>query len=77
VVSIAKSGKISLGKFTVNRVLLYEQLSKYSNEKKKNPILLQADKDVPYGVVISVMADIKRAGFDKLGMVTKPPEKTF
>jgi biopolymer transport protein TolR len=77
VVTIAKSGKISLGKFTVNRVLLYEQLSKYSEDKKKNPILLQADKDVPYGVVVSVMADIKRAGFDKLGMVTKPPEKTF
>ncbi len=77
VVSIDKSGKISLGKFTVNQVLLYEQLSKYSDEQKKNPILLQADKEVPYGVVVSVMADIKRAGFDKLGMVTKPPDKEF
>jgi biopolymer transport protein TolR len=75
VVSIDKAGKISLGKFTVNQALLFEQLSKHSDEDKKNPIFLQADKDVPYGVVVSVMADIKRAGFDKLGMVTKPSEK--
>jgi biopolymer transport protein TolR len=77
IVSIDKNGEISLGKIKVNRALLFEQLHKLSDAKKKNPIFLQADKDVPYGVVVSVMADIKRAGFEKLGMVTKPSEKTF
>jgi biopolymer transport protein TolR len=75
VVSIEKSGKISLGKTEVAQKTLLQQLTAYGEDKKKNPIFLQADKDVAYGVVASVMADIKTAGFDKLGMVTKPSEK--
>lgn len=40
---------------------------------KLNPnIFLKADKDVPYGLVVEVMADIKEAGIEKLGMVTEP-----
>lgn len=42
---------------------------KYRKEKE---VLLRADKDVPYGFVIKVIADVKRAGIDKLGMVTEP-----
>lgn len=74
-VSIEKDGKITLGKVTVNQGVLLDQLSKRSDEDKKNPIFLQADKDVPYGAVVSVMADIKQAGFDKIGMVTLPPDE--
>ena len=37
-------------------------------------ILLKADKNVPYGIVAQVMADVKDAGFNKLGMVTIPVE---
>ena len=36
--------------------------------------LLEADKAVAYGVVVTIMADVKRAGFDKLGMITQPAE---
>jgi biopolymer transport protein TolR len=75
VVIIDKEKKISLGKIAVSEALLLQQLSKYNEETKKNPIYLQADKDVNYGTVARVMALIKEAGFDKLGMVTKPPEK--
>jgi biopolymer transport protein TolR len=75
VVSIDKDSQISLGKIPVAQAQLLQQLSKESEEAKKKPIFLQADKNVPYGVVASVMADIKNAGFDKLGMVTKPSEK--
>ena len=38
------------------------------------PIYLKADKQVPYGLVVSVMADIKDSGFDKLGMITQPAD---
>ncbi|HBH31644.1 MAG TPA: protein TolR, partial [Desulfofustis sp.] len=41
----------------------------------EEPIYLKADKDVAYGVVVSIMADIKRAGFDKLGMITEPSDE--
>ncbi len=37
-------------------------------------VLLRADKEVPYGFVINVIARIKDGGIDKLGMVTEPED---
>jgi biopolymer transport protein TolR len=40
---------------------------------KMNPnIFLKADKDVPYGLVVEIMGEIKEAGIEKLGMITEP-----
>ncbi len=42
---------------------------------KKNinqEVLIKADTDVPYGFVMKVMAEIKDAGIEKVGMVTTP-----
>jgi len=75
VVTVDKEAKITLGKMAVSQGILKDQLTKMDEEKKKEPIYLKADKDVPYGIVVAVMADIKSAGFDKLGMITKPSEK--
>lgn len=35
-------------------------------------VFLKADKDVPYGLVVEVMGEIKDAGIEKLGMITEP-----
>ncbi len=75
VVSVNADGEIYLGKIKINSALLRQQLSKLPEEKKQQPLYLRADKDVPYGLVVTVMADIKRAGFEKLGMITRPSEK--
>ena len=75
VVTIDKNGEIMLDKITVTRQLLKQQLKISTQGKKENPIYLKADKNVPYGLVVSVMADIKESGFDKLGMITQPPDK--
>jgi biopolymer transport protein TolR len=75
VVTIDKSGKILLEKTPVVRAVLRQQLAKYGDDEKKKPIYLKADKSVAYGTVVAVMADIKTAGFDKLGMITKPEDK--
>ncbi len=74
-VSINKEGKIYLGKIKVDLSLLRQQLAGLPDEKKKEPVYLRADQSVPYGLVIKTMAEIKGAGFDKLGMVTRPDEK--
>lgn len=39
-------------------------------------IFLRADKNVPYGFVVEVMSEIRKAGIDKLGMITEPPQET-
>ncbi len=74
IVTIDKDSKITLGKKPVNQAILFQDLSKMEEAKKKEPIYLQADKVVAYGVVVSIMADIKTAGFNKLGMITKPAD---
>jgi biopolymer transport protein TolR len=40
-------------------------------------LYLRADRDVPYGTVVQVMDGVKKAGIEKLGMVTDPsgPER--
>lgn len=74
-ISLNKDGEIKLRSVTVSRALLWEQLNAMNEEQKKNPVYLRADKDVPYGQVVVLMADIKRAGFEKLGMITQPEKK--
>ncbi len=74
VVSIRKEGGIFLGKVPVSSNLLIQELNKVPKEKKKQPVYLQADKEVPYGLVVTTMGDIKSAGFEKLGMITLPPD---
>ncbi len=49
--------------------------------KKRNPkaaVFLRADEEVAYGVVVKVMDAVKKAGIDRLGMVTEPlsPERS-
>lgn len=75
VVSIDKEGKIAISDIEVSRPLLKQQLMQRSQEEKDNPIYLKADKNVAYGLVVAVMADIKDSGFDKLGMITQPPDE--
>lgn len=47
--------------------------------KRGNPdisVYLRADRDVPYGVVVSVMDLLKKSGIDRLGMITEPISKS-
>ena len=38
-------------------------------------IYMRADRSVPYGFVVEVMSQVRKAGIDKLGMITEPPEE--
>ncbi len=75
VVTIDKDGKISLDQHEVTRKILYQELSGLDQSRKEQPIYLKADRAVAYGVVVKIMADVKKAGFDKLGMITQPEEE--
>jgi len=74
-VTLNKEGHIYLDKVKVPNSLFKQQLGAMSEEEKKRPIYLRADENVSYGHVINMMADIKQAGFEKLGMITEPLEK--
>lgn len=74
VITINRDREVSIGKIKVSKTMLYQQLSRLSAQQKQNPLFLRADKEVPYGVVVAIMAEIKRAGFERLGMITMPLE---
>jgi len=54
-------------------VSMTEMKQKLEAISRLNPnVFLKADKDVPYGLVVEVMGEIKEAGIEKLGMITEP-----
>ncbi len=75
VVAINKKGEIYLNKIKLDQTLLKQQLTAKATKDNEKPIFLKADKQVAYGLVVSVMADIKESGFEKLGMITQPADK--
>lgn len=74
IISIDRQGLISLDKTGYSHQLLRGKLAELARTDRERPVFLSADQNVPYGQVIKVMADVKEAGFDKLGMITKPAE---
>ncbi len=40
--------------------------------KIEKEVFMRADKEVPYGFVVQVMSEVRKAGVDKLGMITEP-----
>jgi len=75
VVTVTKNGNISIGRTAVdNAGKLAPVLQQILKNRKEKEVFLEADRDVPYGKVVQVMAAIKGAGIEKLGMVSQPPE---
>lgn len=72
IISIDPKGQIYINEFQVSLDVLSGKLSKILEGKPDKEAYLRADKNIPYGTVVRVMAEIKAAGIDKLGMVTVP-----
>ncbi|RJX28685.1 MAG: protein TolR [Desulfarculus sp.] len=72
VLTVTKEGKVFLDEFAVGVEGLAEKLSGIKARKPGTRVYLRADKDVPYGVVVQVLAQAQKAGVSNLGMVTEP-----
>ena len=69
--TIRKNGTVYLDTYPVKDLGDLElQLTAVAKEQKRQ-VFLQADKDVPYGLVVQVMGYIRAAGISKLGMVAE------
>jgi biopolymer transport protein TolR len=75
VITIDKSGSVFISELKVEVNYLQEKLRKILEGRKNKEVFFKADKDVAYGIVIQVMAEIKGAGIEKLGMITAPPSE--
>ncbi|HUU39849.1 MAG TPA: protein TolR [Desulfatiglandales bacterium] len=75
ILSVTKQRLIFIENYKVALDSLKEKLEKISANRAENEILLQADKDVPYGFIMEVMSQVKEAGITKVGMITEPLHK--
>ncbi len=75
ILTITKKREILLEKHKISLNELEAKIGTILKYRKDKEILLKADKEVPYGFVVQVMAGIKRAGIEKLGMITEPIDK--
>ncbi len=53
---------------------LTERLNGYLSRKKDGAVYFRADRTLDYGFVMKVMATIRRAGVQNIGMVTEPEQ---
>jgi biopolymer transport protein TolR len=74
VLSIKKDKRVFLADIEIPLEQLPLKLSTNAKLKEDKELYLQADRTLPYGVVVEVMAIARSAGIESIGMVTDPPE---
>jgi biopolymer transport protein TolR len=75
IVTVAKDGKIYLNDNVVSLPDLGTKLTAIRKLQSDKQVYLRADQDVRYGTVMKTIAEIKQAGIEKLGMVSRPPSE--
>ncbi len=75
IISIDSQGKVYINELEVSAAFLSEKLGAVLENMDKRKVYLKSDKHVAYGVVVNVMAQIKKAGVESLGMITLPEDR--
>jgi biopolymer transport protein TolR len=72
ILSVDRKGAVFLGDTPVKWEELEDKLSTNAKVKTDHELYVDADKNLPYGQVLQVMAIAKKAGVTKLLMMTDP-----
>jgi biopolymer transport protein ExbD/biopolymer transport protein TolR len=73
-ITVNRAGVVSFGdeKYPISQFrTVFRTVSK---TRTKNGVYLNADKDVPYGIVAQVLAIMNAAGVSNVGLMTEPEE---
>lgn len=77
VITLNEKGEIFIEKkkysLTELKLEIRSLIRKKGKDIREEDVFLRADSKVPYGTVMEIMAEIKKAGVNKLGLVTEPP----
>ncbi len=76
ILSIDRTGKVFLGDTPVAWEELEAKLTTNAKVKTDHELYIDADKNIPYGQVVQVMAIAKKSGVTKLLMMTDPTTAT-
>ena len=74
-ITLDQNRNVFIDRYKIPLKKLDEKLKPIIKANPKRNVLLQADQRVSYGYVMQVMAKIKLAGIEQLGLVTKPLKK--
>jgi len=76
VITLDRNGQVMIGKAVLDDLAkLGPVIDQALKGKPDREVFLEADEKVPYGRVVQVMAAVKKAGVESLGMVTRLPEE--
>ena len=72
IITVDRSQQIFINDYKVALEALHKKMTKILEGRQDHKVYLRADKNVPYGVVVRVISEVKNAGVEKLGVVTEP-----
>ncbi len=72
VISVDINKRVFIGDVEVKLEDLEEKLKTNAKAQADKELYLHADRALPYGIVIEVMASAQRAGVTNVGMITDP-----
>lgn len=72
IITIDKKSNVYISDYQVTVDFLSEKLAKILEGRDERGVYLKADESIAWGKVAKIMAEIKNAGVEKLGMVTEP-----
>lgn len=74
ILTVRRDGRIFLDEYAIEDMNeLGGYLERLVKEKNRS-LFMQADKEVPYGVVVEVMGQIKASGIENLGVIAEASE---
>jgi biopolymer transport protein TolR len=76
VLTINSAKEIFINKNKVPVTGLGAKLESIFANRIDREVFMRADKNVPYGFVVEVMSEVRKAGVDRLGMITEAPEES-
>ena len=72
VLTVDANSRIFIGKQPVEFNRLSPVLQQIVSQRTDRQLYFRADRSVPYGFVVKVIAEVRNSGIEKLGMVTEP-----
>ena len=74
VLVVTRDGSIQINENKIPLKVLSGKLRAIFKGRKNKEIFIQADRNVPYGTVATVMSTVQLAGISRIGMVTQPKD---
>ncbi len=72
IISVDASRRVFINQYQLEASEVRDRLPTILDVKRTREVYLKADKTLPYGAVMDIMAQIRDAGIEVIGMVTQP-----